>query len=149
MYTLCLVHSSYYDVTSGNNFDCEKVHEDNILERQHVTFCLRRIQRLWIRKIPKYEIGTLMYEYDGDGDSVPRSTMYLGRVRIFEEWQAARQNKLVMSKDNPFSLYSIWHSRRRIRWIIKRIYDWSEFDNQVQRNIAPEQLMHVVEQSFQ
>ena len=48
-----------------------------------------------------------MYEYDGDGDSVPRSTMYLGRVRIFEEWQAERQNQLVMSEDNPFSLYSI------------------------------------------
>ena len=27
---------TYYDVTSGNNFDCEKVHEDDIFERQDV-----------------------------------------------------------------------------------------------------------------
>ena len=38
MYTLCLVHSSYYDVTSGNNFDCEKVHEDDIFEQDVLHF---------------------------------------------------------------------------------------------------------------
>ena len=28
----------YYDATSGNNFDCEKVHEDDIFERQDVLY---------------------------------------------------------------------------------------------------------------
>ena len=32
--------------------------------------------------------------------------MYKNRwgVRVFEEWQAERENKLVMSDDNPFNL---------------------------------------------
>ena len=30
---------AYYDVTSGNNFDCEKVDEDDIFERQDVLHC--------------------------------------------------------------------------------------------------------------
>ena len=30
---------AYYNVTSGNNFDCEKVHEDDIFERQNVLHC--------------------------------------------------------------------------------------------------------------
>ena len=38
--------------------------------------------------------------------SIPRSTLYKNRwgVRIFEAWQAERENKLVMSEDNPFAL---------------------------------------------
>ena len=38
--------------------------------------------------------------------AIPRSTLYKNRwgVRIFEAWQAERQNKLVMSEDNPFAL---------------------------------------------
>ena len=39
--------------------------------------------------------------------AVPRSTMYKNHscFRIFEEWQAEREYKLVMFEDNPFSLY--------------------------------------------
>ena len=29
---------AYYDVTSGNNFDCEKVHEDDIFEQDVLHF---------------------------------------------------------------------------------------------------------------
>ena len=38
--------------------------------------------------------------------AIPRSTLYKNRwsVRIFEAWQAERENKLVMSEDNPFAL---------------------------------------------
>lgn len=38
--------------------------------------------------------------------ATPRSTMYKNRwgVRIFEEWQAERENKLVVAEDNPFGL---------------------------------------------
>ena len=38
--------------------------------------------------------------------AIPRSTLYKNRwsVRIFEVWQAERENKLVKSEDNPFAL---------------------------------------------
>ena len=41
-----------------NNFDCEKVHEDEIFERQDVQFhvFLRRIKRLRIHKIHNHEM---------------------------------------------------------------------------------------------
>ena len=37
---------------------------------------------------------------------IPRSILYKNRwcVRIFKAWQAERENKLVMSEDNPFAL---------------------------------------------
>ena len=80
--------------------------------------------------------------------AVPRSTMYKNRwgVRICEEWQAERENKLVMSEDNPFSLDFSDTTDEELHKLLSE-YDWFEFefDNHVQRNIAPEQLMHVVE----
>ena len=38
--------------------------------------------------------------------ALPRNSLYKSRwgVRIFEAWQAERDNKLIMSEDNPFSL---------------------------------------------
>ena len=45
MYTLCLTRA-YYDVTSGNNFDCENVHEDIFEQQDVLLFFLRRIHRL-------------------------------------------------------------------------------------------------------
>ena len=37
---------------------------------------------------------------------IPRSSLYKNRwgISIFEAWQAERENKLVMSEDNPFAL---------------------------------------------
>ena len=53
-----------------------------------------------------------------------------------------------MSEDNPFSLDFSDTTDEELHKLLSE-YDWFEFDNQVQRNIAPEQLMHVVEQPFQ
>ena len=60
--------------------------------------------------------------------STPRSTMYKNRwaVRIFEEWQVVRE-MFDMSDAELDTLLSQ--------------FDWSEFDNHAQRNIAPEQMM--------
>ena len=51
---------AYFDVTSGNNLDSEKIHEDEMFEQEerYITSFLRKTQRLRIRKIPKYAIGT-------------------------------------------------------------------------------------------
>ena len=66
----------------------------------------------------------LVNEYDGGGvqekriseavetsienikKAIPRSALYKNRwgVRIFQAWQAGRENKLVMSEDNNFAL---------------------------------------------
>ena len=58
--------------------------------------------------------------------------MYKNRwcVRICEEWQAERENKLVTFEDEKQEK-------------ILSEYDWCEFDNHMQRNIAAGQLTQV------
>ena len=46
------------------------------------------------------------YSIENIKKAIPRSSLYKNRwsVRIFEVWQAERENKLVKSEDNPFAL---------------------------------------------
>ena len=59
-------------------------------------------------------------------------------VRIFEEWQAERENKLVMSEKNHAVQLKFETVDRKLDNLLIE-YDWCELDNDVQRNIAPEQ----------
>ena len=55
--------SSYYDVTSVDFNSKKNPRRLNFRPTKYITIFLRSIQRLQIFKIPKYEIGTLNYEF--------------------------------------------------------------------------------------
>ena len=52
----------YFDITTGNNFDGEKVHEGDIFERQDILrlFARKSIKIIRISKIPKHEAWNLV-----------------------------------------------------------------------------------------